>query len=382
VVFRTVASDRQSGARAGIIETAHGQIESPVFMPVGTQGTVKTLSPQELEAAGVQILVANTYHLYLRPGPSLIERAGGLHRFMGWSGAVLTDSGGFQVFSLSDLRSIGAEGVTFRSHLDGSKHLFTPEGVTEIQLKLGADIIMAFDECVPYPASHEYARRSAELTLEWADRCRLVWEGAEGASDALPALFGIVQGSTYLDLRQECARRLVEMELPGYAIGGLYLGESKAQSADVIDAVVQLLPVDKPRYVMGAGLPEDLIENIGRGVDMFDCVLPTRNGRTGTLFTSRGKVVVKNAVYAEDFTPLDPECDCYACRHFTRAYLRHLFNAGEILAPRMASLHNVTFFTSLVRRARQAIVEGRFGEWAQQVLIQSSSRNELTEVEH
>ncbi|KPK71284.1 queuine tRNA-ribosyltransferase [candidate division TA06 bacterium SM1_40] len=380
--FRTVARGADSRARAGIIETTHGPIETPVFMPVGTQATVKTLSPEELEAAGVQVVVANSYHLYLRPGPALIEKAGGLHRFMGWPRPILTDSGGFQVFSLSDLRSIDDEGVTFRSHLDGSKHLFTPESVVEIQVRLGADIIMAFDECVPYPASYEYARRSTELTLDWAQRCRAEWEKASAALENPPALFGIVQGSTYADLRRQCAERLVELELPGYAIGGLYVGESKSQSAEVIDEVAGMLPDDKPRYVMGTGLPEDLIDNVARGIDMFDCVLPTRNGRTGTLFTSRGKVVVKNAIYAEDFSPLDPECDCYACRHFTRAYLRHLFSAGEILAPRMASLHNVTFFTALMRKARQAIVEGRFVEWSRQAMTRWSSQNELTEVEH
>jgi queuine tRNA-ribosyltransferase len=382
VEFRTVARDACSRARAGVIETPHGSIETPVFMPVGTQATVKTLSPRELEEAGAQIVVANSYHLYLRPGPSLIEKAGGLHGFMGWPRAILTDSGGFQVFSLADLRSIDSQGVTFRSHLDGSKHLFTPEGVTQIQLKLGADIIMAFDECVPYPVPLEYARRSMELTLDWARRCREEWEKGLASVERGPALFGIVQGSTFLELRRQCAGRLVEMDLPGYAIGGLYIGESKSQSAEVIEEVAGLLPDDRPKYVMGTGLPGDLIDNISRGIDMFDCVLPTRNGRTGTAFTSRGKVVVKNAIYADDSSPLDPECDCYACRHFTRAYLRHLFNAGEILGPRLASLHNVTFFVSLVRRAREAIIEDRFAEWSRRTLLSYSSQDELTEVEN
>jgi len=339
-------------------------------MPVGTQGTVKTAAPRDLHEAGAEIILGNAYHLYLRPGHALIRQAGGLHQFMGWDRAILTDSGGYQVLSLADRRKVTDEGVTFQSHLDGSHHLFTPEKVVEIQVALGADIMMCFDEPLPYPASREEASRAARRTADWGKRCHQAWKEGPPGPNPDPALFGIVQGSTYPDLRKENVRRLVETDFPGYAVGGLAVGEPESATWEIVEVCAQELPEEKPRYLMGVGYPEDLVEAVGRGMDMFDCVLPTRNARTGTAFTSQGKVVVKNAAYASDFTPLDPECPCYACTQFSRAYLRHLFNAGEILAPRLLTLHNLHFYLELMSRMREAIQQGGWEAFKQGFLAQ------------
>ncbi len=361
--FEIVAEDDPTQARAGRLRTPHGTVETPVFMPVGTQGTVKTLSPRDLKECGVQVILSNTYHLYLRPGPELVQRAGGLHRFAGWDGPILTDSGGYQVFSLADLSKVTEEGVTFQSHLDGSFHLFTPEKVIQVEKMLGGDIIMPLDHPLSYPASYEEAKLANELTIRWAQRS-LKEMGQENGQ----ALFGIVQGSTYKGLREDGSRRLVETDFPGYAIGGLSLGEPKSAMYEMLQVVLPLLPKQKPRYLMGVGMPEDLVGCVAQGVDMFDCVIPTRNGRNGTLFTWRGKLVVKNAAYASQFIPPDADCDCYTCRNFSRAYLRHLFQAGELLGPRLATLHNIHFFTQLMSRMRMAIKEGKFSDWRESFL--------------
>ncbi len=367
--FEVLARDKNTKARVGLLHTPHGLVETPVFMPVGTQGSVKTLSPLELEIAGVELIITNCYHLYIRPGHELIRESGGLHSFMGWSGPIVTDSGGFQIYSLSELRKVTEEGVVFSSHLDGSKHNFTPEFVIEIQAALGADILMILDECVPYPIDHSTASRSVELTLNWARRCKTRYDllHHEGA------LFGIVQGATYKDLRGESAEKTVSIGFPGYAIGGLSVGEPSVLTLEIADHTLGFLPVDCPRYVMGVGPPEDMVELVCMGVDMFDCVLPTRNGRTGTLFTSQGKLVVKNAQYRSDFGPVDPDCECYTCKNFTRAYLRHLFNSGELLGPRLASLHNLHFFVKLMRSMREAIKRGEFAKWRSEFLSRRGS---------
>jgi queuine tRNA-ribosyltransferase len=359
--FEVVHSDRRTGARAGVIKTARATALTPAFMTVGTQGTVKGVSPRDLRASGVEIVLGNTYHLYLRPGVDVIAKAGGLADFMAWDGITLTDSGGFQIFSMADLTRIGPEGVTFRSHLDGSEHFLTPENVVKIQAKIGADMIMVLDECTGYPLSFDRARKSAELTLDWARRSRREFE-TMGLAES-QAMFGIVQGSTYETLRRRCADQLVEIGFDGYAIGGLAVGEPKTAMFEMTALSAEALPADKPRYLMGVGFPEDLARSVACGVDMFDCVMPTRNARNGSLFTSRGRVVVKNAIYSEDFSPVDPECDCYTCRSFSRAYLRHLFNAGELLAPYLATLHNITFFQRIMREMRNAILDDRFSEW-------------------
>ena len=364
--FSYVVNSKSGRARAGVFSTPRGEIQTPVFMPVGTQGTVKTLTPGDLLEARVQIILANMYHLHLRPGEDLIRRAGGLHEFIAWPKPILTDSGGFQVMSLADLRKITEEGVEFRSHIDGSLKFISPEFATQIQIKLGSDIIMAFDECTPYPCAPDYAKKSMEITLRWAERCKTTWK--EKADPDVQALFGICQGGVFEDLRRDCANRLVELDLPGYAIGGLSVGESKDVTFEMAAVVAEELPDDRPRYLMGVGLPEDMLDAISVGIDMFDCVIPTRNARNGTVFTSRGKLVVKNAKYASDFSPLDPECDCYTCRNFTKAYLRHLFRAGEILGPRLATLHSITYFTRLINDARDAILEDRFENWKKDVL--------------
>ena len=339
---------KQTGARRGRIHTPHGIIETPVFMPVGTQATVKSLTPEELkEEVNAQIILSNTYHLYLRPGHELVKQAGGLHKFMNWDRAILTDSGGFQVFSLGDLRTITEEGVEFKSHLDGSKHFLSPERVMEIENALGADIIMAFDECVEYPAEYEYTKQSMERTTRWAARCKEAHKNTEKQ-----ALFGIVQGGMYKDLREKSAKDLVAMDFPGYAVGGLSVGEPIELMCDVLDFTTKLLPKDKPRYLMGVGTPDYLIEAAIRGIDMCDCVLPTRIARNGTAMTSHGKVVVRNATYEKDFTPLDEECDCYTCKNYTKAYIRHLIKAEEILAVRLLSIHNLRFLTKLMERVR------------------------------
>lgn len=350
-------------ARTGRLTTAHGAIETPVFMPVGTQGTVKSLCPTDLHDLGAQIILGNTYHLYLRPGDELVARLGGLHRFMGWDGPILTDSGGFQVFSLSGLRRITEEGVTFSSHIDGSNHLFSPEKVISIQRNLGSDIMMVLDECVPFGADRAYTEKSLALTTRWAARCRK----AHPSGDRGQLLFGIVQGGFFKDLRAESARQLIDLDFEGYALGGLSVGESRAEMYDILDDATPLLPADKPRYLMGVGAPRDLLAGMAAGIDMFDCVLPTRNARNGTLFTTKGKVNIKRAEYREDDSPLDPDCPCYACRTFSKAYLRHLYIARELLSYRLNTLHNLTFFSQMMERSRQAIREGRFAAFRREM---------------
>lgn len=354
VRYELIKTCKQSGARLGRLHTPHGIIETPIFMPVGTQATVKSMTPEELKEIGSQIILSNTYHLYMRPGHELIKRAGGLHKFMNWDKPILTDSGGFQVFSLGPLRKIKEEGVEFRSHLDGSKHFLTPEKAMEIQNALGSDIMMAFDECAPYPADREYVKNSLERTTRWLKRCK----DAHNNTDK-QALFGIIQGGMYKDLREQSAKEITSIDSPGYAIGGLSVGEPKPLMYDVLEHTTPFMPKDKPRYLMGVGSPDDLVEGVIRGVDMFDCVLPTRIARNGTAMTSQGKVVVRNATYAEDFTPLDPECDCYACKNYSRAYIRHLIKANEILGARLITTHNLHFLLNLMKQIRQAIMEDR-----------------------
>ncbi len=354
VKYELIKTCKQTGARLGRLHTPHGVIETPIFMPVGTQATVKAMTPEELKEIGSQIILSNTYHLYMRPGHDLIERAGGLHKFMNWDKPILTDSGGFQVFSLGPLRKIKEEGVEFRSHLDGSKHFLSPEKATEIQNALGSDIIMAFDECAPYPADRQYVKNSLERTTRWLERCKAAHKYPEKQ-----ALFGIVQGGMYKDLREQSAKEITAIDLPGYAIGGLSVGEPKDMMYEVLDYTVPLLPEDKPRYLMGVGSPDDLLEGVLRGIDMFDCVLPTRIARNGTAMTSQGKVVVRNASYAEDFTSLDSECDCYTCKNYTKAYLRHLIKCNEILGARLLTIHNLRFLLKMMENVREAIKEDR-----------------------
>ncbi|RPF42708.1 tRNA-guanine transglycosylase [Thermodesulfitimonas autotrophica] len=346
---------KQDGAaRLGRLYTPHGVVDTPVFMPVGTQGTVKAMTPEELRALGAQMILANTYHLYLRPGTEIIREAGGLHRFMHWDGPILTDSGGYQVFSLAPLRRLTAEGVIFRSHLDGSEHLFTPEKVVALQEALGSDIAMVLDECPPYPASREEVTAAVARTTAWAER-------SLAAQSAAQALFGIVQGGVYRDLREQSARELVALDFPGYAIGGLSVGEPKELMYQVLDWTVPLLPPEKPRYLMGVGHPDDIIEAVARGVDMFDCVLPTRLGRHGGALTPFGRLNIRNACYARDFGPLVPGCDCYACQNYSRAYLHHLVRAGEILGLRLLTTHNLHFLLKLTAEIRAAIARGELG---------------------
>ena len=349
---------KQSGARCGILHTPHGDVETPMFMPVGTLATVKFLSPEEIKALGAGVILANTYHLWLRPGEDIVDKAGGVQKFMNYSGPMLTDSGGFQVFSLADRRKIKEEGVTFKSHLDGSTLFLSPEKSIQIQNKIGADIIMSFDECAPYPCSYDYMKNSVERTLRWAKRGKDVHQRPEEQ-----ALFGIVQGGEYQDLREMCAKTLAEMDFPGYSIGGTSVGESKETMYKMIDYSVKYLPWEKPRYLMGVGSVDAILEGILRNVDMFDCVLPTRIARHGTLMTSQGRVNIKKQEYEEDFGPLDPECDCYTCKNYSRAYLRHLFRCNEGLGSRLMSIHNLRFLLSLTEQARKAIREDRFGDF-------------------
>lgn len=355
--FHLLGTDPATGARRGCLSTPHGDLETPLFMPVGTQATVKAMTPEELEAVGTRILLGNTYHLHLRPGAELIARAGGLHRFMNWSGALLTDSGGFQIYSLQALRRVTDEGVLFRSHIDGSAHLFTPESVIALQEHLGADIIMVLDDVVGAPCPWERAREAVRRSAEWAARCK----AAHTREDQ--ALFGIVQGSTYLDLRLESVARTVELDFPGYAVGGLSVGEEKAQTWELLEPTCAALPADRPRYLMGIGLPEDLVEAVARGVDLFDCVLPTRLGRNGAALTWQGKINLRNARYRDDFGPLDPTCPCYTCTHYSRAYLRHLDKAREILGARLVTYHNLFFYHRLMAEIRQALEAGTFPAW-------------------
>ncbi len=338
-------------------------------MPVGTRATVKTLSPSELEDIGAQIILGNTYHLYLRPGHDLIKKADGLHKFMSWDKPILTDSGGFQVMSLEGLRKITPEGVRFQSHIDGSYHLFTPEKVIEIQNAIGADIIMSFDECPPYPATKKYLSESLKTTLDWAKR------GKEAHKNLKQTLFGIVQGGIFEDLREESARKLMEIDFPGYSIGGLAVGESKQDLLKITKFLNNILPKNKPRYLMGVGTPKDILDNIENGIDMFDCVMPTRNARKGTVFTSNGKLIIKSARYKEDFLPIDKECDCYTCKNFSRAYLRYLFSVDELLGMRLASIHSLHFYMELVQSARKAIFDKKFAEFKK--AMEQKLQNEL-----
>lgn len=350
-----------TGARAGRLYTPHGEVETPVFMPVGTQATVKGVMQRDLvEEIGARILLANTYHLYLRPGHQLIARLGGLHKFMSWHGAILTDSGGYQVFSLAGLRKVSAEGVLFRSHINGDAHLFTPSSVVDVQLALGSDILMVLDECLEYPVSHERARCSMERSVAWAQESFAHYRRRLAESPHAGALFPIIQGSMYADLRRECAQRLVCLDAEGYAIGGVSVGEPLALSLEMTGVCTEILPRQRPRYVMGVGMPEDLAEYVALGVDMMDCVLPTRNARNGCLFTRRGRVIIKQARYRDDGAPIDEQCRCHTCRNYSRAYLRHLFQAGEILYCTLAAIHNLYWYLDIVRQIRQSILLGTF----------------------
>lgn len=364
LTYELIKECKQSGARLGKIHTSRGIIETPIFMPVGTQATVKTMTPEELKEIKSQIILSNTYHLYLRPGHKLIERAGGLHKFMNWDKPILTDSGGFQVFSLGDLRKISEEGVEFRSHLDGSKHFISPEKAVEIQNSLGSDIMMVFDECAPYPADASYVKNSLERTTRWARRCKEAHKNTDTQN-----LFGIIQGGMYGDLRKQSASELIELDFPGYAVGGLSVGEPKPLMYEVLETTTPLMPKNKPRYLMGVGSPDALIEGVIRGIDMFDCVLPTRIARNGTAMTSHGKVVIKNAKHTEDFEGLDSECGCYTCRTYSKAYLRHLFKANEVLGLRLLSYHNLYFLLKLMEEIREAIKEDRLLDYKKDFFV-------------
>lgn len=357
ITYELIKQCPHTGARAGRIHTSHGSFDTPIFMPVGTQASVKTLAPEELKEMGAGIILSNNYHLFLRPGSKLVKEAGGLHKFMNWDRAILTDSGGFQVFSLGDLRKISEEGVTFRSHIDGSKKFLSPEIATQSQMDLGADIIMAFDECVPYPADFKYTRESMELTLRWAQRCK------DTMTNSNQGLFGIVQGGMYKDLRIECANRLVNMDFPGYAVGGLSVGEPKELMYEMLDITLEHLPQNKARYLMGVGTPDCLVEGVMRGIDMFDCVYPTRVARNGTAMTWNGRLVIKNAQYEHDFHPIDEHCNCYTCRNYSRAYIRHLVRVNEIFGLRLLTIHNLHFLIDFMRQMRQSIMEDRFPEF-------------------
>ena len=357
ITYELIKQCPHTGARAGRIHTPHGSFDTPIFMPVGTQASVKTLAPEELKEMGAGIILSNNYHLFLRPGSKLVKEAGGLHKFMNWDRAILTDSGGFQVFSLGDLRKISEEGVTFRSHIDGSKKFLSPEIATQSQMDLGADIIMAFDECVPYPADFKYTRESMELTLRWAQRCK------NTMTNPNQGLFGIVQGGMYKDLRIECANRLVDMDFPGYAVGGLSVGEPKELMYEMLDITLEHLPQNKARYLMGVGTPDCLVEGVMRGIDMFDCVYPTRVARNGTAMTWNGRLVIKNAQYEHDFHPIDEHCNCYTCRNYSRAYIRHLVRVNEIFGLRLLTIHNLHFLIDFMRQMRQSIMEDSFPEF-------------------
>ena len=361
--FEIQATCPDTRARAGVLHTPHGPIETPVFMPVGTQATVKGITQRDLVDLGARIILANTYHLYLRPGHELIRGMGGLHRFMSWNGAILTDSGGYQVFSLSGLRKITHEGVIFQSHLNGDRHVFTPESTVDVQLAFGSDILMVLDECPEYPVSHEYARQSMDRTVRWAEAANRHYRNRLAAMETSHALFPIVQGSVFPDLRRECAERLVALETPGYAIGGLSVGEPRPLSMEMVEVTEPALPKDRPRYAMGVGMPHELPDYVARGVDMMDCVLPTRNARNGWLFTSTGRLVVKNARYRDDPRPVDENCSCYTCQHYSRAYLRHLFVSGEILFATLATMHNIRRYLDIMRDIRHAIIIGRYPEY-------------------
>lgn len=354
VTFELIKTCKQSGARLGVVHTPHGDIPTPIYMPVGTQATVKAMTPREMEEIGTKIMLSNTYHLHLRPGEQLVKEAGGIHKFMSWNKPVLTDSGGFQVFSLAALRKITEEGVSFRSHLDGSKRFISPEVSMDIQMALGSDIAMAFDVCSPYPCDHRTAEEAMHRTHRWAERCKKHHTRED------QALFGIIQGAFYDDLRIESAKTLADMDFPGYGIGGLSVGEPKPIMYDMLEKIEPYMPKHKPRYLMGVGTPDCFLEGVLRGVDMFDCVLATRIARNGTCFTKNGRLVIRNAAYAHDFSPIEEGCDCYACQNFSRAYIRHLFKAQEITGGRLASIHNLRFLIRMMEEIRQAILEDRF----------------------
>ncbi len=366
--FKLLKKDARTKARAGLLQTDHGTVRTPVFMPVGTRGSVKAVEQRELLEINAQIILGNTYHLYQRPGVDVLRSLGGLHSFISWSRPMLTDSGGFQILSLSELRKLTKDGVEFRSHIDGSYHFFTPEKIIEVERQIGADIIMVLDECPPYPAEREYIAKSVELTHSWALRCKESFVNSSQLYNYNQFLFAIIQGGTHLDLRDRSATRLIEADFDGYAIGGLAVGEPAEEMYRVTNHVTDILPEDKPRYLMGVGTPENLLEAVERGVDMFDCVMPTRNGRNAQIFTSKGVLNIKNAVYRLDESPLDSGCDCHTCKNYSRAYLRHLFNVGEILGLQLASLHNLRFFISLMEQARLSIIEERFVEFKEETL--------------
>ncbi|MDP8258333.1 MAG: tRNA guanosine(34) transglycosylase Tgt [Candidatus Aadella gelida] len=362
--FKVIHEDTGSKARYGKMSTLHGEVETPVFMPVATQGSVKGISGMELDSCGVEMVISNAYHLYMRPGEDIMNKAEGLHKFMGWNKPITTDSGGFQVFSLADLRKIKEEGVEFRSHIDGSLHFFTPENIVDFQLVLGSDIIMPLDECVHYPATREYVEDSVDLTLKWAARSkkRMIEKKAKSA------LFGIVQGSTYKDQRKKCAEELSAMDFDGYSIGGIGVGEPTELINEMTELTTSFLPRNKVRYLMGVGVPGDMLEAISCGVDMFDCVIPTRNGRNGQAFTFTGEKQIRNAVFKEDFMPIEEGCDCFACKNYTKGYIRHLLNAKEMLASRLVTLHNISFYVKLIRNSREAIKENRFSEFKKEFI--------------
>lgn len=373
VRYELLHTCKQSGARLGRVTTPHGSFETPVFMPVGTKGTVKTMTPEELIAIGAEIILGNTYHLYLRPGEDLVAKAGGLHAFMHWPRSILTDSGGFQVFSLKAMNKPSEEGVLFKSHIDGSRHLFTPEKSMQIQQALGSDIVMAFDECTAWPIDEDEAKRSMEKTSRWLERCVKAWDATKPQ-----ALFGIVQGSTYANLRIESAKRTTAFDLPGYGIGGLSVGEPGALMNAMLEALMPYMPAQKPRYLMGVGSPDYLVEGVLRGIDMFDCVLPTRIARNGRVMTSTGNVTIRNATYREDFLPLDPACACYVCQNYSRAYIRHLLSVDEILGLRLTTWHNLHYLMQLMQSIRDAIREDRYGSFHRSFMDRLAEKNKRT----
>ena len=374
--FSIESNVSDSKARAGYFETDHGIVKTPAFMPVGTQGTVKAVDQNFLELdIKAQIVLSNTYHLYLRPGTEILEKAGGLHKFMNWQKPILTDSGGYQVYSLSNLRKLKEDGVEFRSHLDGSSHFFSPEKVIQIQRSIGSDVMMVLDECTPYPCDIEYAEKSTDLTSRWAALNMEAFENSKPLYGHKQFLFGIIQGSVYKELREKSAKDLTKLNFDGYAIGGLAVGEPADVMYDITDFTTDLMPEDKPRYLMGVGRPENILESVDRGIDMFDCVMPTRNARHGVLFTSKGVLTLTNSKFKDDFEKVDENCGCYTCKNYSRAYLRHLFNAGELLALQLASVHNLHFYISLLRTARERILDGSFKEWKNKTIKKISIKN-------
>jgi queuine tRNA-ribosyltransferase len=366
--FTLIHQDKHAKARLGKLTTAHGEVQTPCFMPVGTQGTVKAVSPRDLEESGAQIILSNAYHLFLRPGTGVIKKAGGLHRFMGWQRPILTDSGGYQIFSLALLRKVNDEGVEFQSHIDGMRHFLTPEDVVGIQADFASDIIMPLDECVHYPCAKDHAEVAMKRTVDWARRSKVASCNLQMANSNKALLFGIVQGATYEDLRKECVQRLVEIDFDGYAIGGVSVGEPKNLMYNITNFALGFLPQDKPHYLMGVGTPSDVLGAVESGIDMFDCVVPTRYGRNGTAFTSQGKLIIRNSSFSEDVRSLDPDCSCYVCENFSRAYLRHLFNADEMLGPQLISRHNIHFFLEMMRKTQEAIRQDRFSEFKKEFL--------------